>query len=234
MREIIFDTETTGFDPQNGDRLVEIGCIEMVGRVMTGKTFHCYYHPERDMPAGAEQVHGLSAKFLSDKPLFASQADALLEFLQDSPLVAHNASFDFGFLNMELRRCGCDLVDLGRMVDTIAIARARHPGAKMSLDALCTRYGIDRSHRTKHGALLDAELLAQLYIELTGGKQIGLGFADDGLAAEGNAAVAQITPLNRPFRVPRPHQASEAELERHRAFVATINDPIWGDAGKVI
>jgi DNA polymerase III subunit epsilon len=232
MREIIFDTETTGFDPQNGDRLVEIGCIEMVGRVMTGKTFHCYYHPERDMPAGAEQVHGLSAKFLSDKPLFASQADSLLAFIEDSPLVAHNASFDFGFLNMELRRCGRDLVDMGRMIDTIAIARSRHPGAKMSLDALCTRYGIDRSHRTKHGALLDAELLAQLYIELTGGKQIGLGFGDDGATAEGSAAVAQITPLNRPFRAPRPHQASAAELEHHRAFVGTIEGAIWGDAGK--
>ncbi len=160
MREIIFDTETTGFDPLTGDRMVEIGCIEMVGRVMTGATFHCYFNPERAMPAAAEAVHGLSDTFLSDKALFASQADALLEFLGDAPLVAHNASFDFGFLNMELVRAGRAAVDMGRMVDTIAIARARHPGAKLSLDALCTRYGIDRSHRTRHGALLDAERLA--------------------------------------------------------------------------
>jgi DNA polymerase III subunit epsilon len=231
MREIIFDTETTGFDPQGGDRLVEIGCIEMVGRVMTGKTFHCYFNPERDMPAGAEQVHGLSAKFLSDKPLFATQADAFLAFLEDSPLVAHNASFDFGFINMELARSGRDIVDLSRMIDTIAIARSKHPGAKMSLDALCTRYGIDRSHRTKHGALLDAELLAQLYIELTGGKQIGLGLGDDAAEDEGeNRLAAEIIPVNRPFRAARPHGASAAELERHRNFVGTIKDAIWGDA----
>jgi DNA polymerase III subunit epsilon len=231
MREIIFDTETTGFDPQGGDRLVEIGCIEMVGRVMTGNTFHCYYNPERDMPAGAEQVHGLSAKFLSDKPLFVSQADRLLEFLEDSPLVAHNASFDFGFINMELRRCGREPVDMDRMVDTIAIAKAKHPGAKMSLDALCTRYGIDRSHRTKHGALLDAELLAQLYIELTGGKQIGLGLGDDSAAERDESErVAEIIPVNRPFREARPHKASDVELERHREFMGTIKDAIWGGA----
>jgi DNA polymerase-3 subunit epsilon len=192
MREIIFDTETTGFDPLTGDRLVEIGCIEMVGRVMTGTTFHCYFNPERAMPAAAEAVHGLSDKFLSDKSLFASKADDLLEFLGDSPLVAHNASFDFGFLNMELQRCGRPAVDMGRMVDTIAIARGKHPGAKLSLDALCTRYGIDRSHRTKHGALLDAELLAQLYIELTGGRQIGLGLVDDVSSVAGGASVRHV------------------------------------------
>jgi DNA polymerase-3 subunit epsilon len=230
MREIIFDTETTGFDPLTGDRMVEIGCIEMVGRVMTGATFHCYFNPERAMPPGAEAVHGLSDTFLSDKPLFASQAGALLEFIGDSPLVAHNASFDFGFLNMELERCGQLPVDLARMVDTIAIARSRHPGAKLSLDALCTRYGIDRSHRTKHGALLDAELLAQLYIELTGGRQIGLGFADSAgtqasIAAEG----ASLVRSDRPFRAPRPHAPLAHELETHRAFVATIKDALWAE-----
>jgi DNA polymerase III subunit epsilon len=228
MREIIFDTETTGFDPLSGDRMVEIGCIEMVGRVMTGATFHCYFNPERDMPSGAEAVHGLSTKFLSDKSLFASQADALIAFIGDSPLVAHNASFDFGFLNMELERCGRSPVDMGRMVDTIAIARGKHPGAKLSLDALCTRYGIDRSHRTKHGALLDAELLAQLYIELTGGRQIGLGLGDSGTA--GTATETQQAPLvrsDRPYREPRPHAAPPEELERHRAFVGTINDALW-------
>ena len=142
MREIIFDTETTGFDPLTGDRMVEIGCIEMVGRVMTGRTYHAYFNPERDMPSAAEQVHGLSTKFLSDKPLFSVKAAELLEFLGDAPLVAHNAGFDFGFLNMELQRCGQPAVSMDRMVDTIAIARVRHPGAKLSLDALCTRYGM--------------------------------------------------------------------------------------------
>jgi DNA polymerase III subunit epsilon len=228
MREIIFDTETTGFDPLTGDRMVEIGCIEMVGRVMTGQTYHCYFNPERGMPAAAEQVHGLSDIFLSDKPLFASQAQALLDFLGDSPLVAHNASFDFGFLNMELQKCSQPRIDMARMVDTIAIAKNRHPGAKLSLDALCTRYGIDRSHRTKHGALLDAELLAQLYIELTGGKQIGLALAADG-AAEG-ATGSDARPLvrtDRPYRAPRLHSASAEELARHSAFIATIADAIW-------
>ncbi len=232
MREIIFDTETTGFDPQNGDRMVEIGCIEMIGRVMTGKTFHCYFNPERDMPAGAEQVHGLSSKFLSDKPLFASQADAFLEFLEDSPLVAHNASFDFGFINMELVRCGRPPVDLSRMVDSIAIARARHPGAKMSLDALCTRYGIDRSHRTKHGALLDAELLAQLYVELTGGKQIGLSLVEDiESAVDGSAGAGPVLVMDRPFRAARPHAAPPEDLERHQIFIASIPDALWNQRG---
>ena len=160
MREIVFDTETTGLDPQGGDRLVEIGCIEMVNRVTTGETFHCYFNPDRDMPAAAEAVHGLSATFLADKPRFHEKAAEFLEFIGDSMLVAHNAGFDFGFINMELEACGLDPVDRSRMIDTVALARVRHPGAKLSLDALCTRYGIDRSHRVKHGALLDAELLA--------------------------------------------------------------------------
>lgn len=228
MREIIFDTETTGFDPATGDRMVEIGCIEMVGRVPTGATFHCYFNPERDMPAGAEQVHGLSNTFLSDKPLFAHKVEELLAFLGDSPLVAHNASFDFGFLNMELDRCQRDRVDTGRMIDTIALARAKHPGAKLSLDALCTRYGIDRSHRTKHGALLDAELLAQLYIELTGGKQIGLELAAENVVAgDFGSGSDRLIIVDRPFRALRPHTASVEELARHRAFVDGIEDAIW-------
>ena len=209
MREIIFDTETTGFDPQTGDRMVEIGCIEMLGRVMTGETYHAYFNPQRAMPPAAEQVHGLSDRFLSDKPLFAQKAGELIAFLGDSPLVAHNASFDFGFLNKELELCGRPPVAMDRMVDTVALAKVKHPGAKLSLDALCTRYGIDRSHRVKHGALLDAELLAQLYIELTGGRQIGLGLVDD-RAAEGsmNAAFATNTQITRTYREPRQHSAS--------------------------
>jgi DNA polymerase III subunit epsilon len=228
MREIIFDTETTGFDPLTGDRMVEIGCIEMVGRVITGESFHCYFNPQRPMPPGAEQVHGLSSIFLSDKPLFAAKAQELLDFIGDSPLVAHNASFDFGFLNMELDKCGQPRVDMARMIDTVALARNRHPGAKLSLDALCTRYGIDRSHRTKHGALLDAELLAQLYIELTGGKQIGLALVEE-LAgeSEGGTFAQNLVRSDRLYRAPRPHTASEAELERHKLFIATITGALW-------
>jgi DNA polymerase III subunit epsilon len=233
MREIIFDTETTGFDPRSGDRMVEIGCIEMVGRVMTGETFHCYFNPQRAMPPGAEQVHGLSEKFLSDKPLFAQKAQEMLRFLGDSPLVAHNASFDFGFLNMELEKCGHSPIAMERMVDTIAIARVKHPGAKMSLDALCTRYGIDRSHRVKHGALLDSELLAHLYIELTGGRQIGLGLADQGTdEASGSANIISISLKDRPFRSARAHAPQPDELERHNAFIETIKDAIWRDTGR--
>ena len=232
MREIVFDTETTGLDPATGDRMVEIGCVEMVNRVETGETFHAYYNPERDMPAGALEVHGLTEAFLSDKPLFADGAQALLDFIGDSPLVAHNAAFDFGFLNRELELCGREAIALDRMVDTVAIARRKHPGAKNSLDALCTRYGIDRSHRVKHGALLDAELLAQVYVELTGGRQIGLELAAEAPASSTGASMAgsglaqQTAPL-RERRVPRPHAPSPAELERHRSFIAGIRNAAW-------
>ncbi|MBU7579500.1 MAG: DNA polymerase III subunit epsilon [Porphyrobacter sp.] len=240
MREVIFDTETTGLDPKTGDRMVEIGCIEMVGRVETGRTFHAYFNPDRDMPAEAERVHGLSIAFLSAKPRFAEVADELLEFLGDSNLVAHNAGFDFGFLNNELELAGRTPIAMDRMVDTVAIARKRHPGAKLSLDALCTRYGIDRSHRVKHGALLDAELLAQVYVELTGGRQIGLSLIASGADAAPGAgadspALTQFTPnapwhrpsADKPRREPRPHVASPEELERHAAFIADIKGAIW-------
>lgn len=225
MREIVFDTETTGLDPVTGDRLVEIGCVEMVNRVVTGNSFHAYFNPQRDMPMEAERVHGLSAAFLSDKPLFVERAEELLAFIGTSPLVAHNAQFDFGFLNHELAACGHEPVSLDRMVDTLTIARRRHPGAKHSLDALCSRYGIDRSHRVKHGALLDAELLAQVYVELTGGRQIGLE-----LAAEVQQTVIAVTafqPRQGTFRPARPHSATTDELERHKAFVDTLNSPLW-------
>ena len=226
MREIIFDTETTGFDPAAGDRMVEIGCIELVNRVPTGRTFHAYYNPQRAMPSAAEAIHGLSDIFLKDKPLFAHGVEELLDFLEDSHLVAHNARFDFGFLNHELKLCGRPEVGMHRMIDTVAIARQLHPGAKHSLDALCTRYGIDRSHRIKHGALLDAELLAQLYIELKGGRQIGLGLAQeeekDAIRVELAATIAV-----RPVRPARVFTASAMELERHAAFVATLEKPLW-------
>ena len=227
MREIVFDTETTGLDPSSGDRMVEIGCIEMVNRVPTGETFHAYVNPERDMPAGAEAVHGLSAAFLSDKPRFHEIAEALLAFIGDSPLIAHNAAFDFGFLNAELAICERDAVCLTRMIDTVAIARKRHPGAKLSLDALCTRYGVDRSHRVKHGALLDAELLAQVYVELTGGRQIGLELAAETAGAQ-IIAMPRRAVVDRTHRSPRPHAASAEELARHLAFIGRMNSPLWG------
>jgi len=225
MREIVFDTETTGLDPRSGDRMVEIGCIEMVNRVPTGRTFHAYFNPDRPMPIEAEQVHGLGDAFLADKPRFHETMHELLEFLADSPLVAHNAQFDFGFLNWELGACGHPEVALERMIDTLAIARRRHPGAKHSLDALCTRYGIDRSHRVRHGALLDAELLAQVYVELTGGRQIGLELAAQ--RAETVVEIAAFVPTRREFRAPRPHAASAEELARHKAFVETLESPLW-------
>lgn len=228
MREIVFDTETTGLNPATGDRLVEIGCIELVNRCETGRSYHAYFHPDRDMPAEAERVHGLSIQFLADKPRFHETADALIAFLGDAPLIAHNAAFDFGFLNAELVACGRTIVDPARMVDTLAMARTRHPGAKHSLDALCTRYGIDRSHRVKHGALLDAQLLAQLYVELSGGRQIGLGLADSGMAVLVVAGSEAESPaMARAIRVPRPHVANSDELERHKAFVATLMNPVW-------
>jgi DNA polymerase III subunit epsilon len=230
MREIVFDTETTGLDPLNGDRLVEIGCIELVNRMPTGATFHAYFNPDRDMPAAAEAVHGLSARFLADKLRFGHHADELLAFIGDSHMVAHNARFDFGFLNAELQRCGKALVDMARMIDTVAIARALHPGAKHSLDALCTRYGIDRSHRIKHGALLDAELLAQLYIELTGGRQIGLTLiAEDGETV--TESVAMVATIARPVRPARIFLPSEGELARHQAFIAKLDNALWLDGG---
>ena len=228
MREIIFDTETTGLDPKSGDRMVEIGCIEMVNRCPTGEVFHAYFHPDRDMPAAAEAVHGLSITFLSDKSRFHERAHELLEFLGDSMLVAHNAGFDFGFVNSELEMCGLPPLGRERMIDTVQLARVRHPGSKLSLDALCTRYGIDRSHRTRHGALLDAELLAQVYVELTGGRQIGLSLAAD--QSDGAVAVMPGLPQRqRTFRPARPHGPSEVELAAHTAFLETVKSPLWLD-----
>lgn len=228
MREIIFDTETTGLSPANGDRLVEMGCIELVNRVETGRTYHCYYNPEREMNPAAQAIHGLSDAFLSDKPLFADTVEDLLDFIEDSPLVAHNASFDFAFLNHELSACGRLHVSPARMIDTLAISRSRFPGAKHTLDALCSRFGVDRSHRVLHGALLDAQLLSQVYIELTGGRQIGLGLADSSPIGMKSAASAGQSGL--PRSSPRParnHAASTQEIARHKAFIAGLQNPLW-------
>jgi DNA polymerase-3 subunit epsilon len=225
VREIVFDTETTGLNPAAGDRMVEIGCIEIFNRVETGRHFHAYFNPERPMPSEAEAVHGLTNVFLSDKPRFGERAVELLDFLEDSPLVAHNASFDFGFLNHELEFCGRPGVCISRMIDTLVLARSRHPGAKHSLDALCTRFGVDRSQRVKHGALLDAQLLAQVYVELTGGRQIGLGLVADTESTD--VAVGGKAVTVREPRAARPHSAAAEELERHRAFIAQLVNPLW-------
>jgi DNA polymerase-3 subunit epsilon len=230
MREIVFDTETTGLSPLTGDRVVEIGCVEIWNRVETGRTFHAYFNPERPMPSGAEAVHGLTDAFLADKPRFRDVARDLLEFLGDCPLVAHNASFDFGFLNHELNNCGHPLVCLTRMVCTLQLARSKHPGAKHSLDALCTRFGVDRSLRIKHGALIDAQLLAQCYVELTGGRQIGLTLTDIAAARVDESQdirIAGSASILVEVRPPRAHAPTEEELQAHAAFLATLSDPIW-------
>lgn len=227
MREIVFDTETTGLSFAGGDRMVEIGCVELVNRVETGRTFHAYFNPERPMPPEAFAVHGLGDAFLADKPLFGAGVAALLDFIGDAPMIAHNAGFDFSFLNGELERCGHPLVCRTRMVDTLQIARTRHPGAKHTLDALCSRYGIDRSHRVLHGALLDAQLLAQVYVELNGGRQIGLGLVAEVAPAATIVSVATIAaPASpRPTRVFSP---SAEELAAHAAFLKGVKEPLWG------
>jgi DNA polymerase-3 subunit epsilon len=223
MREIVFDTETTGFT-FGDDRMVEIGCVELVNRVETGRTFHAYFHPERTMPPGAFAIHGLSDAFLADKPLFHAVAEELIAFVGDAPLVAHNASFDFGFLNGELGRCGRDVICTSRMVDTLAIAKQRHPGAKLTLDALCSRYGVDRSHRVLHGALLDAQLLAQVYVELMGGRQIGLSLVSDLVVEEVQVEAA----APRVARPARQFAATAEELSAHAAFMTRVKNPLWG------
>jgi DNA polymerase-3 subunit epsilon len=229
MREIIFDTETTGLSPDEGHRMVEIGCIEMVGRSLTGRTFHAYFNPEIPMPPEAEKVHGMGDAFLADKPLFGAGVEDLLEFLGDATLVAHNAGFDMRFLNAELAMVGKPAIAMSRVIDTVAMARAKCPGSPASLDALCKRFGVDRSHRVLHGALLDAELLAQVYIELTGGRQIGLGLADDSAetAIVPGARPRLIPSVQRPHRLPRPFAASEEELAAHAEFLGKIKQPLW-------
>lgn len=227
MREIVFDTETTGLSFNGGHRLVEIGCVELVNRVPTGRHFHAYINPDRDMPAEAFAVHGLSEAFLADKPRFHEVCGELIEFLGDCPLIAHNAMFDYGFINGELGACGRPLLPVERIVCTLQMARARHPGAKHTLDALCVRYGIDLSARELHGALLDAQLLAQVFIELTGGRQIALGLSVEEAARAGSDLIVAKNNV-RPARVFTP---SEEELARHRAFMKGFEEPLWGVAG---
>ena len=225
MREIVFDTETTGLDPIQGDRLVEIGCIELINRFPSGNTFHCYFNPERDMPETAFKIHGLSAEFLKDKPLFAHRVDELMAFLGDAPLVAHNAMFDLGFLNAELERASRAAVNRDRLVDTLMLARRKHPGGSNRLDDLCVRYKIDHSRRIKHGALLDAELLAEVYVELIGARQALLGLAEAASGAgESRGTIASVRGRPQPL-APR---VSAEERAAHRRYVATLGtDAIW-------
>jgi DNA polymerase-3 subunit epsilon len=227
MREIVLDTETTGLDPFRGDRLVEIGCIELLNSIPSGQRFHRYINPQRDMPEEAFKVHGLSAEFLADKPLFAEIADDLLAFIGDAPLVIHNASFDIGFINAELDRCGRVAIARERLVDTLMLARRKFVGVRNSLDDLCARFGIDTSKRVKHTALVDAELLADVYLELIEARQAQLGLA---AAAAGPARVAGAAVSLRVRPIPLLARVSDAERVEHRTFVATLGDKaIWND-----
>ncbi|HWB47855.1 MAG TPA: DNA polymerase III subunit epsilon [Stellaceae bacterium] len=223
MREIVIDTETTGLDPQDGHRIVEIAALELMHHMPTGRRFHCYINPERDMPMEAYAVHGLTAEFLADHPSFAAVVADFLAFVGDDPLVIHNAEFDIAFLNAELVRAGLPPLT-SPFVDTLSMARKRFPGAPASLDALCRRFDIDLAVREKHGAEIDCGLLADVYIELLGGRQPGLDFA----AAETVGAVQITAVVDRPVRPPRPHMASAEELAAHQALLATITNPLWG------
>ena len=228
MREIVFDTETTGLDPYRGDRLVEVGCIELLNRIPSGQSFHRYVNPERDVPTEAFAIHGLSGEFLKDKPTFAEVADELIAFIGEAPLVAHNASFDLNFINAEFERAGRAAIARDRLVDTLLLARRKHPGSPNRLDDLCTRYGIDNSRRVKHGALLDAEILAEVYLELIGGRQAQLILVETGhdstAARSGRASVIRLRPI------PLTPRLTEADRNAHADFRASLGDhAIWGD-----
>ncbi len=226
MREIVLDTETTGVEAHNGDRIVEIGCVELVNHCPSGRTFHVYINPERSMPVEAYNVHGLSEEFLSDKPVFAAVAQDFAEFIAGAKLVIHNAAFDIGFINMEFKRLGMAPVEPAFVVDTLSMARRKHPGASNSLDALCSRYGIDNSRRTKHGALLDSEILAEVYIELIGGKQASLGLGVEAAAGRPGLAAPM---LERPQRQrPLAPRLDQAALAAHEAFILkSLKAPLW-------
>ncbi len=226
MREIVLDTETTGFDHDNGDRIVEIGCVELFNHIATGKTWHTYLNPERDMPHGAFQVHGLSEEFLSDKPLFGDVIDGFLEFIGEADLIIHNASFDIGFLNMEIEGVSATKLSMSRVIDTLSMARRKNPAGPNSLDALCRRFGIDNSGRTLHGALLDAELLAEVYLELKGGRQAGLTF--DSIAPVAQVGEADADKFAGARSTPLPSRQTAAAQAAHKEAVARLgDDAIW-------
>ncbi len=221
LREVVLDTETTGLDPDAGHRLVEIACVELVNHLPTGRTFQRYINPERDIPEDALAVHGLTQEFLSTMPVFASVVNEFLDFIGDAPLVIHNAEFDLKFVNAELKRLGLPPIDARRAIDTVQLARRKFPGAPASLDALCARFGIDNSNRTLHGALLDAQLLSSVYLELVGGRQATID-----LIAAPSRPVATVA-ANRPVRAPRPHAPTAEELTAHEAMLKQLKNPIW-------
>jgi len=224
IREIVLDTETTGLSASKGDRLVEIGCVELINHIPTGKTFHKYCNPERDMPEGAFKVHGLSEEFLSDKPLFKSVAQEFIDFIEDSVLVIHNAPFDMGFLQAELEWSKFAPIQ-NNVIDTVLLAREKHPGARVNLDALCRNYGIDLSRRTLHGALLDSEILAEVYLELIGGRQVAFSLAQDSSDDQG-ITISQRDVKQR--AAPLPSRINEKQRQSHKDFVAGISDtPLW-------
>ncbi len=234
MREIVLDTETTGLDPKNGDRLIEIGCVELFNRLPTGKDYHVFINPERDVPIEAQNVHGISTEFLKDKPLFAAVAGTFVDFIGGDTLVIHNANFDIGFLNAELTRVKRQPISMVRVVDTLAMARRKHPAGPNTLDALCKRYGIDNTKRVKHGALMDSLLLADVYMELLGERQAALGLssgkgaASGGSNGRGNGAVKAL-----PRPVPLPQRLTDADLAAHAAFIAQLGDKaLWGRFGE--
>lgn len=226
MREIVMDTETTGFDPKTGDRMVEIGCVELMNHMPTGRTYHQYINPKRDMPEGAFKVHGLSEAFLRDYPVFEEVADAFLDFIGDAKLVIHNANFDVPFLNAELGWCNRPQILMDQAIDTLIIARKKYPGAGNSLDALCRRFGIDNSHRDLHGALLDSEILAEVYLELIGGRQPGLVLG--GIRSTDDTTEVQNDWRPRPRATPLPSRLTEAEASAHRDFIEELGEnALW-------
>ena len=227
MREIVLDTETTGLDPATGDRIVEIGCVELLNHVPTGQTFQAYVNPERDVPAQAFAVHGLSREFLSAHPVFADIAQSFAEFIADSRLIIHNAAFDLGFVNAEFVRIDMAPLPPDRAVDTVQMARRKFPGAPANLDALCSRFGVDVSDRALHGALKDALLLAQVYLELIGGRQPDLSFLAKGGAKSAAAVAGLAGPGLSAQRAPRAHAPTDAEGAAHAAFLAKLKDPVW-------
>ena len=227
MREIVLDTETTGLKPEEGHRIIEIGALEMVNHVPTGKTLHLYINPERDIEADAIAIHGITNEKVANEPVFADIADQFLTFIGTSKMVIHNARFDMGFINAELERLGRPPLPLDQAIDTLDMARRRFPGGQASLDALCRKFNIDNSHRELHGAMIDTDLLADVYIELIGGKQPGLSLSGPDLQPAGDSHNGCISRTAKTHREPRPHAAQPHELEAHKAFVATLKDPLW-------
>ena len=229
-REIVLDTETTGMEPEDGHRLIEIGCVELDGHLPTGRTYHQYINPERDVPADAVAVHGITEEFLKDKPTFGEVVGDFLEFIGDAKLVIHNAEFDMKFLNAELKTFGFPSLEWKRAVDTLKIAREKFPGSPANLDALCRRFEIDNTNRTLHGALLDSELLAEVYLELLGGRQHGLMIdAQTQISTESNTPE---TPVERPYREPRAFTPSKEDLAAHRDMLSALTNPVWESAAK--